>query len=139
MKNLPPLPHINPARLAIRIILSLALGAVLAFTVGWVKLAVHDKPVYRAGLADCFKDPLCDPSPYITMGWPYTFGVNNDQTGSLRVMALSNSAEEYDGGVYTDDYWGFAGDTLLFAVLAFAGLTARQLLQHFRRRRRSRL
>jgi hypothetical protein len=102
------------------VLLSLVLGLVLSLGVGWFKLAVHDKPAFRAGLQDCFKDPLCDPSPYIVMGWPWPYGVNDDQTGSVRVAGWYTSPEEYTGGNYADDYIGLAGDTLLFALPSLA-------------------
>jgi hypothetical protein len=115
-----------------RIALSLAFGLVLTIAVGWVKLAAIDKPAFRAAVEDCFKDPLCDPTPYISMGWPFVYGVNNDATGSIRVVALHNAPEEYDGGKYTDDYVGFALDLVIFSLLSFAGLLVYRLVRHWR-------
>jgi hypothetical protein len=117
-----------------RIGLSLALGFGLTIAVGWVKLAVSDKPAFRASVEECFKDPQCDPAPYITMGWPFVYGVNNDATGSIRIMNLHNAPEEYDGGNYTDDYLGFALDLVIFSLLSFAGLLVYNLFRNWRRR-----
>ncbi len=97
--------------------ISLLFGVVLTFGIGGIKYLALDKPGFDPQ-GSCGANPLCDPSPYLGIGYPLPYGSFNDASGNAAV--LNFGAE--DGELVPRYYEGFAADVALYAVLSFGAL-----------------
>ncbi len=96
-----------------RIAISIAVGVVLTFGIGLAEVALL-KGTFNPRGGQCATDPLCDPSPYLNIGLPWTYGNYSDADGSTTIL---NSQDDELTGRY---YRGFIADTILYALFAFA-------------------
>lgn len=102
-----------------RLLLSLFVGLLLVAGVSFIKFNYVDRPAFKAGLQECSKDPLCDPSPYTEIGYPWAIGNYDDSSDAWQMLSWVSRPSEVYGQRPTRFWWGAAGDTLAFGALAY--------------------
>jgi hypothetical protein len=109
-----------------RIIASVAAGIILTIAIGGLKFYVFDKPGFNprasCNALEAQATALCDPSPYLKIGFPWAYGMYSDASGSTRVLNFSDSSE-YEGANVSGDYVGLLADIGFYSVVVF-GLLA---------------
>lgn len=99
---------------------SLATGLILTAGVSWAKFALVDRPAFSSGLKECFKSPLCDPSPYVRIGYPWAYGSYDDSSDTLTILEYrTRQTTDYETDL-VKIYGPFVGDWLVFTALSAA-------------------
>jgi len=108
--------------------ISLLIGAVLTICIGGIKYLTLDKPGFDP-LGSCKGDPLCDPSPYLSIGYPWQYGNFNEANGNNTVLHFGAEDDE----LVPRYYKGFIADVTLYSLVAFVGL---MVLTRFQQKKR---
>jgi hypothetical protein len=108
-----------------KVILSLLIGIILVFGVGFAKFYLVDKPRFIEGLGQCHKNPLCDMSPYVEIGFPLAFGVYDDTDAQTPIRLIDRRTAgdiSYNEPFQWDYSVNLALDLMLWSGLTYVVL-----------------
>jgi hypothetical protein len=102
-----------------RLLLSLTIGLALLAGVSFVKFTYVDQPAFKAGLHECFKDPLCDPNPFVQVGLPWALGNYDDSSDTWQILSWVSKAGDAYGQRPLRFWLGGASDLLIYTLAAY--------------------